>query len=37
LLPAATGAHIFEADMIFAIVAHHALKGRPVTLKELAT
>jgi DNA-binding transcriptional ArsR family regulator len=28
---------IFEADMIFSIVAHHALKGRPVTLKELAT
>jgi len=28
---------VFEADMIFSIVAHHALKGRPVTLKELAT
>ncbi|WP_024576431.1 MULTISPECIES: MarR family transcriptional regulator [unclassified Afipia] len=28
---------IFEADMIFAIIAHHALKGRPVTLKEVAT
>lgn len=28
---------IFEADMIFSIVAHHALLGRPVTLKELAT
>ena len=28
---------IFEADMIFAIVAHHALKGQPVTLKQLAT
>lgn len=28
---------VFEADMIFSIVAHHALLGRPVTLKELAT
>lgn len=28
---------IFEADMIFSIVAHHALLGRPVTLKGLAT
>ena len=28
---------VFEADMIFSIVAHHALKGRPITLKELAT
>lgn len=28
---------VFEADMIFSIVAHHAIKGRPVTLKELAT
>lgn len=28
---------IFEADMIFSIVAHHALKGQPVTLKQLAT
>lgn len=28
---------VFEADMIFSIVAHHALRGRPVTLKELAT
>jgi hypothetical protein len=28
---------IFEADMIFAIIAHNALQGRPVTLKELAT
>jgi hypothetical protein len=28
---------IFEADMIFAIVAHHALKGWPVTLRQLAT
>lgn len=28
---------IFEADMIFSIVAHRALGGRPITLKELAT
>lgn len=28
---------VFEADMIFSIVAHHAMKGRPITLKELAT
>lgn len=28
---------VFEADMIFSIVAHHALKGKPITLKELAT
>ncbi len=28
---------VFEADMIFSIVAHHALKGTPITLKELAT
>lgn len=28
---------VFEADMIFSIVAHHALKGLPVTLKQLAT
>lgn len=28
---------VFEADMIFSIIAHHALKGRPITLKELAT
>jgi hypothetical protein len=28
---------VFKADMIFSIVAHHALKGTPITLKELAT
>lgn len=28
---------VFEADMIFSIVAHAALNGRPITLKELAT
>lgn len=28
---------VFEADMIFSIVAHHALKGRPITHKELTT
>lgn len=28
---------VFEADMIFSIVAHRALNGRPITLKELAT
>lgn len=28
---------VFEADMIFSIVAHRALTGTPITLKELAT
>jgi hypothetical protein len=28
---------VFEADMIFSIVAHRALTGQPITLKELAT
>lgn len=28
---------VFEADMIFAIVAHRWLAGRPITHKELAT
>lgn len=28
---------VFEADMIFSIVAHSALTGQPITLKQLAT
>lgn len=28
---------VFEADMIFAIIAHRWLAGRPITHKELAT
>lgn len=28
---------VFEADMIFSIVAHWALTGQPITLKALAT